>query len=104
MELIKQIKEAETKASETVTQAKADAVKLAEQTDTKQAEMLEQAQQERNSAITQAVAEAEVGPHRRPVRRMRQRHLRPYESEPLRHVGRRFRQRLELRGRHLQPR
>ena len=59
MELIRHIKEAEAKANETVTQAKADAVKLAEQTDTKQAEMLERAQQERSSAITQAVAEAE---------------------------------------------
>lgn len=59
MELIKQIKEAETNAKQIIEQAKADAVRIAEQAYQEQTEKLKKAQDERKIAIEQAVAQAE---------------------------------------------
>ena len=60
MELIKQIKEAESQAKQILEQAKVDAVKLADEAKTKHADMLAQAEQERKQAIDAAVTKAET--------------------------------------------
>ena len=59
MELIKQIKEAETNAKQIIEQAKADAVRIAEQAYQERTEKLKEAQDKRKIAIEQAVVQAE---------------------------------------------
>ena len=60
MELIKQIKETESKARQVVDQAKADAVKMAEQNRKKRNEAMAVAEQQRRAAIDAAVKSAEA--------------------------------------------
>ncbi len=64
MELIKQIKDAESQAKEIVEQAKADAVATAEDSRLRQAEQMNIAQEERKQAIDRALAEAEASGQR----------------------------------------
>jgi len=59
MELIKKIKEAEAQAQEIIDQAKADAVKQAEQARENRADALAAAEQQRKKAIEAALAAAE---------------------------------------------
>ncbi len=59
MELIKQIKEAETQAKGIIEQATADAAAIAEDSRARQAEQMNIAQEERKQAIERAVGEAE---------------------------------------------
>jgi V/A-type H+-transporting ATPase subunit G/H len=60
MEIIKQIKAAETQAKEIIEKAKADAVKIAEDFSTEQQEQLAAADKQRRDAIDKAVATAEA--------------------------------------------
>jgi len=59
MELIKQIKDAENQAKDTVEKAKQEAAALAEEARKQRAERLQQAQKRRNHVIADAVARAE---------------------------------------------
>ena len=59
MELIKRIKEAENQAKEIVSGARSDAAKMAEESKTKQAAMLAQAEDDRKKAVDAAVTKAE---------------------------------------------
>ena len=61
MELIKQIKQAETQAKEIAEQAKTDAASAAEEAKAKRDELYAGAESERKQVIEQAVAEAESG-------------------------------------------
>ena len=59
MEIIKQIKAAETQAKEIIEKAKADALKIAEDFSNQRAEQLAVADKTRRDAVDQAVATAE---------------------------------------------
>ena len=58
MELVKKIKEAEAKAEQIVTQAKADAVKQAEDLKNQHQQALAEAEQQRKKTIEQAINSA----------------------------------------------
>lgn len=60
MELIKKIKESERQAQEIIDQAKAEAVKQAEEGRSRRLERLAQAEQERKKAIDAAASAAET--------------------------------------------
>ena len=59
MELIKEIKKAESKAQEIIEEAKSDAVELAQKNKQSRLELMTKAQQERIAAIDSSVASGE---------------------------------------------